>query len=192
MRSNNLKTPGVALAATLLLVACAAPGGPDAQPRVFDLGLGGLPAKTVDARVGQVRASAPFDGTDMRYRLAYRELAELHAFAQSRWAAPPAELLRKHFVRAVEPSPGARCTLDIEVNEFTQVFATPDTSDALIELRVLLASGSGRVAEKTMRVTTPGAAASALQGANAMARATEDAIGRIAAWVGQQPACQTR
>lgn len=178
--------------AALLLGACTTPGGSDALLRVYDLGLTEPAAKPIGARIGQVRATAPFDSTDMQYRLAYRDAAELLSFSQSRWAATPAELVRKRFVRSVEPPPGARCTLDIEVNEFSQVFSARDKSDALVELRLVLSDASGRIAEHTVRVGLPGAGADAANGVAVMARATDESISRSAAWVGQQAACKAR
>ena len=181
-----------AVLATLLLAACAAPGGSDVPVRVYDLGLSEPAARTVGARIGQVRATAPLDSTDMQYRLAYRDAAELLSFSQSRWAATPAELVRKRFVRSVEPAAGARCTLDIEVNEFSQVFSARDSSEALVELRLVLSDAAGRLAGHTVRVRLPGAGADAAHGVALMARATDESISRSAAWVGQQAACKAR
>jgi cholesterol transport system auxiliary component len=176
----------------LLLAACALPGGSDALVRVYDLGLTEPAARPIGARIGQVRVTAPLNSTDMHYRLAYRDAAELMSFSQSRWAATPAELVRKRFVRSVEAAAGARCTLDIEVNEFSQVFSARDTSEALVELRLVLADAGGRIAEHTVRVNLPGAGADAAQGVAVMARATDESISRSAAWVGQQGACKAR
>ena len=176
----------------LLLAACAAPGGTDAPVRVYDLGLTEPAAKPIGARIGQVRATMPLDGTDMHYRLAYHDAAELLSFSQSRWSATPAELVRKRFVRFVEPAVGTRCILDIEVNEFSQVFSARDKSDTLLELRLVLADATERIAEHTVRVSLPGAGANAATGVVIMARATDEAIKRSAEWVGQQAACKTR
>jgi cholesterol transport system auxiliary component len=179
-------------ASALLLGACASPGGSEPAARLYDLGYETPPAKIFGARIGQVRANAPFDGTEMQYRLAYRDKAELFAFSQSRWAASPAELVRKRFVRTLEPAPGSRCVLDVEVNELSQVFSAREASEALLELRALLADGSGRVAERTVRVSRSNAGANAAHGAAAMAQAADDAISQVAAWIEQQPGCKTR
>jgi cholesterol transport system auxiliary component len=191
MRAHRIATLVMPFVA-MLLGACAVPGASEPQVRSFDLGLDIASARRPDARLGQVRGSPPFDVTDMQYRLAYRNAAELHSFAQSRWAAAPAELLRKRLVRTLESGTTARCTFDLEVNEFTQVFSAGDASEALVEVRILLANASGRIAEKTVRVTATGAGGSAQQGVAAIARATDDAIGRIADWINQQTVCQTR
>ncbi len=191
MNAHSTATLVMTLVATLL-GACAAPGSSEPQVRAFDLGLDLAPARRLDARLGQVRGSPPFDGADMHYRLAYRNAAELHSFAQSRWAAAPAELLRKRLVRTLESGAAARCTFDLELNEFTQVFSAGDASDAVVEVRILLANASGRIAEKTVRVTATGSGGSAQQGVTGMARATDDAIGRIADWINQQTVCQAR
>lgn len=181
-----------AVLAGLLLAACATPGGPEALMHVYDLGLSEPAARPIGARIGQVRAGAPLDSTEMQYRLAYRDGAQLLSYSHSRWAATPAELVRKRFVRSFEPASGSRCALDIEVNEFSQVFSARDTSNALIELRLMLVDGPARAAERTVRVMLPDAGAGAAQGVGIMVRATDEAIKRAAAWVGQQTVCQPR
>jgi cholesterol transport system auxiliary component len=181
------------LAAALL--GCASPGGADAMVHVYDLGLApqAVPAEArIAARIAQVRANAPFDGTEMQYRLSYRDSAELLSFSQSRWAAPPAELVRKRLIRSADPAPGNACSVDIEILEFSQVFSAPNGSEALLEMRVALAGGSARLAERSLRIALPQAGATASQGAVAMARAVENGIAQLAAWVGQQPACKMR
>ena len=195
MNPLRFRPPATAIAiglAALLLGACAAPGGQDALMRVYDLGLApqSTPAAAViAARIAQVRASAPFDGTDMHYRLAYRDGAELLAYSQSRWAAPPAKLIRKRLVRATAAATGAACTLEIEVLEFSQVYAAADASEALLELRATLAGSAARLAERSIRVALP-AGAGAAPGAGVMARVVDTATVQLAAWVGQHPGCK--
>ena len=65
----------------------------------------------------------------MQYRLAYRNAAEVSAFATSRWAATPADMLRKQLLRAAHEGAG-KCTLDIEIQEFSQVFSAQEASEA--------------------------------------------------------------
>ena len=138
-------------------------------------------------RVGLVRAVAPFDGTDMHYRLAFRNAAEIAPFATSRWAASPAELMRKQMLRAAGDSPG-RCLLDVEIQEFTQVFASEKTSDARIEMRALLSLPS-RSFSRVLTVSEPNAGADAAAGASAFARAADRALGELGRWIATQSAC---
>jgi len=142
-------------------------------------------------RVGAVRAAPPFDSTDMHYRLAYRDVAELHAFVQSRWAAAPAELYRKQLLRAADGAAG-RCTLEVELHEVTQVFLSKESSEALLELRARLADGNATLAEKRLRIAQPGAGGAAAAGAAAMAKATDRSIAELAAWIAAEARCKGR
>ena len=169
----------------LFLHGCGG-GSSASESRTFDLGLeapgAGLPA----VRIGQVRAVAPFEATDMQYRLAYRNAAEIAVFASSRWAATPAEMFRKQLLRAAGGGFG-KCVLEVEIQEFSQVFAAKDASEARIELRAWLRSG---VLSQALKIVEPNAGADAVSGAAAFARAANRAIGEVGAWVAAQQECR--
>ncbi len=177
-------------AGAVLLVALAGCGGNTAAPapRTFDLGIAAPGVKLPALRVASLRAVAPFDGVQMVYRLAWRHPSELADYAHSRWAAPPAELIRKQFLRAAGEGL-AKCGLEIELQEFTQVFASKEASEARIELQASLANSSARIATRGVTIVEPGAGPDAASGAAAMARAVERVLGELAAWVGAQPGC---
>ena len=174
-----------------LLAGCG--GGSTAlEPRTMDLGLNAPSAALPAVRIASVRAVAPFESTDMQYRLAYRNAAEIAAFASSRWAASPAELLRKQLLRAASDKPG-KCALDIEIQEFTQVFSAKESSEARIELRAWLGSTGTRatgVATRGWSVVEPNAGADAVAGAAAFARAANRAIGELGSWIAALPECR--
>ena len=125
----------------------------------------------------------------MQYRLAYRNPAEIAAFAHSRWAAAPAELFRKQLLRAANEQ-AARCGLRVEIQEFTQVFTAKEASEARIELRAWLGTGPERAVSRGISVVEPNAGPDAVSGAAAMARAANRAIADIGAWIAAQPACR--
>ena len=130
--------PNVFLA---LLAGCSSSA--DTSPRSFDFGFAPTAVKFPPLRAIAVRAPMPFDGIDMQYRLAYRDAVELASFAHSRWAAPPAELVRKQLLRAVPEAFSGPCALDLEIQEFSQVFSAKDASEARIELRASVQSARG-------------------------------------------------
>lgn len=166
-----------------LMAGCAGTGA-DTAPRQYDLGIAAPASKLPPLRSVSVRAAMPFDGVEMHYRLAYRDAAELASFAHSRWAAPPAELMRKQLLRALPAGAGAPCALELEIQEFTQVFTMKDASEVRIEARAL-AGGATRA----FSVTEAGAGANAASGAAAFARAADRAIADLAGWVAAQRAC---
>ncbi|MEW6688883.1 MAG: hypothetical protein AB1452_07290 [Pseudomonadota bacterium] len=168
------------------IAGCGGAVAPD--PRTFDLGLNPPSAALPAVRIGAVRAVAPFQDTEMHYRLAWRNAAEIAPFANSRWAAAPAELVRKQLLRASGEA-GGKCRLDLELQEFTQVFASKEASEARIELRALLSLPSGNFS-RTLTVIEPNAGPDAAAGAAALARAVDRAIGELSSWVSAQPACR--
>jgi cholesterol transport system auxiliary component len=176
------------LAAALACGGCAG-SAPVTLPRTFDLGIGVPGARLAGVRVMPVRAAAPFDGVEMQYRLAWRNAAELSAFAQSRWAAPPGELLRKQLLRASGEGI-ANCALEIELQEFSQVFASQTESEARLEVRAQLLGPKGRLGARSIHVSEPGAGADATGGVAALSRATDRMTGELAAWIASQPDCR--
>jgi cholesterol transport system auxiliary component len=177
------------LAACVALAGCSS--SPDASPRSYDFGLAPTAVKLPALRAVSVRAPMPFDGVEMQYRLAYRDTGELASFAHSRWAAPPAELMRKQILRALPAAFSGPCTLDVEIQEFSQVFSAKDASEARIELRALVA-GSATGDSRGFSISEPGAGATSATGAAAFARAAERALAEISAWVSSQPACRAK
>jgi cholesterol transport system auxiliary component len=167
----------------ILLSGCGGQVAPD--PRTFDLGLNPPGAKLPAVRVASVRAVAPFDSADMQYRLAYRNAAEIAAYANSRWAATPAEMFRKQLLRAAGDGQG-KCSLEVEIQEFSQVFAAKETSEARLDLRASVRGGGAR----TLSVVEANAGPDAPGGAAALARAANRAIGELGAWIAEQPLCR--
>ena len=174
------------LAVLMLLAGCGG-NAADPSPRAFDLGIAAPAAKFPSLRVAS-RAVAPFDTPQMYYRLAWRNTAEIADYSHSQWAAPPAELLRKQVLRSAGEGI-AKCTLEIEVQEFTQVFTSKEASEARIEARVVLATGTARIASRGLAVVEAGAGGEAASGAAAMARATDRLMQELAGWVSKQAAC---
>ena len=171
----------------LFLAGCGGAAAP--EPRTFDLGLSAPGTALPSLRVATVRAVTPFEAIDMQYRLAYRNVAEIAAFNGSRWAAPPAELLRKQLLRASNEKPG-KCALDVEIQEFTQVFSAKDASDVRIELRAWLGVTGARAVSRGWSVVEPNAGADAASGAASFARATDRAIGELSGWIAAQSDCR--
>jgi ABC-type uncharacterized transport system auxiliary subunit len=174
------------LAAFCVLVLAGCSSAPAPEPRTYDLGLE-APANALPAvRVGAVRAVAPFDESDMQYRLAYRSGSEIAPYSGSRWAASPADLFRKQLQRAAKAGE-AKCVLSVEIMEFSQVFSSEKESAARIEMRALLSPGA---LPKQFAVIEANAGAEAASGAAAFARAANRAVAEIGAWIASQPACR--
>ena len=178
-----------AIVIAFLLAGCGG-GSTSSEPRTFDLGLAAPSGAFPAVRISTVRAVVPFEATDMQYRLAYRNAAEIASFTGSRWAAPPAELVRKQLLRTAHEKAG-KCILDVEIQEFTQVFSAQEASDARIELRAWLGAGGTRASvSRGWSIVESNAGADAVSGAAAFARATDRAVGELGSWIAAQSDCR--
>ena len=176
-------------AVAVLALALAACSTTPTAPRALDLGITAPATALPGVNIGSIRAVAPFDGTDMYYRLAWRNSAEVASFVTSVWSAAPADLLRKQLLRASKDGVG-KCTLEVEIQEFTQVFSAKEASDARLELRAWLSARPGRISARGWSISEPNAGADAVSGAAAFARAADKAVAELGGWISAQPECR--
>lgn len=179
----------LAVALLVALAACAGGGGSNNPGHAYDLGIEAPEARMPALELRDVRALQPFDGVTMYYRLTYRDGAEVAAFAQSRWAAPPAELVRRQLARATRHGT-PRCTLEVELQEFSQVFEAEGSSMALLELVARLGAPDNHSETRTLRISESDAGSNAAQGARAMQRAVARAVAELAGWIDGVAACR--
>lgn len=133
----------------LLFAGCATGPAPRSAPARYDFG---AIAGSGDAPV-EVRAPAWIASDAMQYRRA-EDSARRQAFAESRWVAPPAELLAAALRRQL-PGSGT-CRLQLELDEFVQSFAADGQSKALLALRANVRSARGEsVAARTFSLEQP-------------------------------------
>jgi uncharacterized lipoprotein YmbA len=98
--------------------------------------------------------------TALIYRLDYEPPVHPRAYAQSQWAAPPNELLSLRLrerisadnggftiKRLSEDNDGYR--LQVTLEDFTQTFASPERSQCVVTLSVLLQRGKRMLAQHT-------------------------------------------
>ncbi|MDP1605513.1 MAG: ABC-type transport auxiliary lipoprotein family protein [Rhodocyclaceae bacterium] len=127
-----------------LLAGCVGPAPRQSGIALYDLGnlagawgAPGLPIASVT-----VRANSWLDAPAQRYRLVYADSLQRHAYANSRWAAPPAELLERFLQRRIvfgQPDfSGPGCRLQLTLDEIEQRFDTPQSSKIVLEVRASL------------------------------------------------------
>jgi cholesterol transport system auxiliary component len=142
----------------------------------------------------RVQASTALDGTDMLYRLAYSDATQLRAYTLARWAMPPAELVQQRLreglsqQRAVLKSgEGAQLVMQIDLDEFSQVFDAPGQSSGLLRLRatVLKATpvGYSLLAQRSVRMQRPASGDGAAAGVRALSAATDAAVDELVQWL---------
>lgn len=197
--SARVARSGAVFFLVLGLVACAVPTQRAAAPLLYDFGVrsavtaapaaGSLPALAL-----VVQATPALDGSAMLYRLAYADGQQLRSYSQARWAMPPAELVLQRLreglssqYTVLRPGEGAQRVLQLELEEFSQVFETAERSQGELRLRATvrqrLASGERLLAQRSVVLQRPAPSADAAGGVRALSAATDAAVLELAQWL---------
>jgi ABC-type uncharacterized transport system auxiliary subunit len=161
------------------------------QAALYDFGVAANPTATAlpNVRLGYVRPAPGLEGSDMRYRLTYKNPAQVFAYIESRWIAPPDRLLQRRMEQRLRTTGVAQCALNVTVDAFDQLFDTPTSSRGVVQLRATLTKGVGQKAiVQTTQVNVEHAAASADApgGAAALDAASAEAVTGVLDWVSAQ------
>lgn len=177
---------------SLLLAACFTAGrrGADGAMAVYDLGPLASGPVTEHRSLGlalDVRAPLWFDALGINYRLAYAEPARLREYARARWAGPPAQLIQQRLIQdlALVPAGQSRtlCLLRLDIDEFSQVFATPTASRGVLQGRVQwLDRSRTSLAERQVKIDQLAASNDSPGGVAALAMAVGELARQIEAW----------
>ena len=203
--ARSTRAGGLFLVSALALGGCAVPTLPGApvRPAIYDFGPGALTAPATNGAtpaapliIAAVEASPAFDSPALLYRLAYTDAQQLRPYAQARWSMPPAELVRQRLRETLGQhrtllNPGKSDapprTLRIELEEFSQLFASPEQSVGLLRLRATLVQtrpgGEQWLAQRSIIVQRPAPTANAPGGVRALTAATDAAAQEIDTWL---------
>jgi cholesterol transport system auxiliary component len=192
----------IALLATTLQLAGCATVRQDSSA-LFDLG--SMPS-TQDAAslpalppisVAEIDVPSWLDRRMMHFRLSYADDLQPRVYSQSRWAAAPGELIEQRLKWqitraggiALPASSGATGVpvLRMEVQDFTQVFSTPQKSTGQVSLRASVFDDRKLVAQKTFVRHVVAPTADATGGAEALAAASDAVIAEIIIWLSGLP-----
>ncbi|AOJ64503.1 ABC transporter [Burkholderia ubonensis] len=196
--ARTLRPAAAALAALTLALAAGCAGENAALSNVrYDLG----PAAPVATaghgpalKVLDVAAPDALDSDKFVYRLAYADAQRMAVYRDSRWTAPPAQLLTQRLRGALssrgavlEGADGVRApTLRIDLSEFEQVFDGESQSHGAVTARATLTQDGKVLGQRTFVARAPSSTPDAAGGARALATASDDLVAQIAAWVGMQ------
>lgn len=207
--TDRARTAGIRIAAAALMLAlagCALPL-PDkpVRPQPYDLGpplpvaaniAPGGPALALD----RVESSAAIDGTAIIYRLAHSDGGQQpRPYAQARWTMSPPQLITQRLREAfsatrpvVEAGAGlAQVELRAELDEFAQIFSSPEASEGVVRLRVTAVAPTAKtdrlLGQRTFSVRQPAATADAVGGVTALRAATDEVVRQVVAWVNALP-----
>jgi cholesterol transport system auxiliary component len=149
--------------------------------------------------VAEATAPAWLDSTAIQYRLAYDDLAQSHAYARHRWAAPPANLLTQRIRNliastsdgsVVSTADGARADriLRIELGEFTQVFDTPDQSRVVVRFRASLIDRATRsvIAQRSFSSEQPAPSPNAKGAVRSLTDSSDKLIAALIGWLAEE------
>jgi cholesterol transport system auxiliary component len=212
-KTHNASATALLLVIFLGLTGCALPP-PAPRPAVYDFGPGDLSAAPASPAnrtlplspliVGELDAIPALDSTEVLYRLAYTNAQQLRPYALARWSMPPAQLLRQRLRERIgahrtllnpgesvalraPAAPSTPLTLRIELEEFSQLFETPEKSSGLLRLRasVTQASGTGDklLAQRSFNLQRPALSADASGGVRALTEASDAVVYDIESWL---------
>jgi cholesterol transport system auxiliary component len=161
-----------------------------------DSGASAYPRLRASLLVPDIVTPVWLDSTAIQYRLAYDDIARAHAYAANRWASTPGSLLVQRIrnriaavndgavVNAIE---GARTdyTLRLELEEFTQVFDTEESSRVVVKFRASLIDRGTRIvmSQRSFSMEQAAPSANAPGAVHALTDASDKAIGNLIAWL---------
>lgn len=203
-----------------LLAGCSALPDKPVRASMYDFGPGKLTPQLVSAQAPLENLpplaiddiSTPggvLDNMAVLYRLAYQDAQELRPYALARWSMPPAQLVRQRLKATLSQrrsvfNAGDSAALNrnqnaalprllrLELEEFSQVFSSADTSTGVIRLRATLLditpASQKLIAQRSVVVQRPALTADAPGGVHALSAATDAAIEEIDQWLQQNAA----
>ncbi|QNP50511.1 membrane integrity-associated transporter subunit PqiC [Diaphorobacter aerolatus] len=147
----------------------------------------------------------PDGRTAVFYRLAYANEQQLHPYTLARWSQTPAVLMQQAVRDRLSPRRAviygdtnidqqikggkSPTVLRAEVEEFSQVFSSPQDSIGLVRVRASLIdslkAGDELVAQRVFVAQRPAASPNAAGGAKALSEAAAQVAEDIARWVEQ-------
>jgi cholesterol transport system auxiliary component len=171
----------------VLLGGCASGARNAPSAVIYDFGLpaarldGGWPGLALEV------SSPPwFESLNVDYRLAYDDPLKLRDYSGSRWAGAPGVLLAQRLAQQLGTGGGtsAACQLRVEVQEFSQLFVSPQQSRGVLQGSVRLIDAKRQLlAERQFAIEKPAARPDAQGGVNALVAAGNEFGVQLADWL---------
>jgi len=212
IRFTHRLFPAGALA-LLIVGGCSSLPDKPTRPVSYDFGPGVATASATDTStpstpmaLADVETAGVADTAAVTYRLLYADAQQLRPYAMARWVLPPGQLVRQR-VREVlgqrRPILDADDVLSqkrikgslprvlrLQLEEFSQVFASPGRSEGVVRLRATLVDntpqGESFVGQQVFVLRRPAASADAPGGVQALTAATDAAAAEIERWLASQ------
>ena len=205
MKKTKIESGMAAMLILLMVNGCNNLPKDNAPIVTYDFGLSRENAPDQTTRmadrleVSPVTAPSWLDSPAILYRLAYHNAARLDSYSDSRWAAPPAALITLRLRQAlstadspiVNPTPqnGAPNRLRVDLEEFSQVFDSPQSSRVLFRAHVSLTQKNEQpplrehIFSLERQAQTPDAAGAV----SALSLASDEFIDAVLTWLASTP-----
>jgi len=180
------------LLAVFFLNACVG-GAKNVSPAVvYDFGLPATRLVTDGkwSRLAlEVKSPPWFDSLNVDYRLAYDDPLKQREYAGSRWAGAPGVLLAQRLRQqlgtvSATGNLAADCLIRVELQEFSQVFDSPQQSRGVLQGSVSLIDAKRQlIAERQIAIHQPSLTADAQGGVNALVAASAELGQQLADWI---------
>lgn len=184
-----MRPPLIVLGA-LLLTGCLGNSPRPVEPARFDFGPTAIDGSAPGVAAVEVSAPSWLAGSTMQYRLSYIEATRRFDYADSRWVAPPAELLGQTLERRLAGPTGGRCRLHLELDELIQDFASPQASRIVLSGRATLLGSPEVLASRNFSLAMAAPSADAKGGVTAAVAAVKALGDELAAWLAQTERCR--
>lgn len=181
----------LAVLCALLLAGCV--GNPARQTEIaaYDFGnlAGAWAAPGFPVAAVEVRATSWLDSPAQLYRLGYADDLRRYSYANSRWAAAPAELLERFLQRRIvfgQPDfAGPGCRLALTLDELEQRFDTAQSSQTVLEVRARLLPlhGETLLSKRAFLIRKAAPSADARGGVAATRAALQTLVQEMAEWL---------
>lgn len=178
--------------AGLLLTACV---GNVQMAEVAQYDLGNLSVRENNSRIPitevDVQAASWLSGQAMYFRLAYADSLRRQSYVESRWAAPPAELLegflKRRIVFGQTGSGAAGCRLELVIDEMEQRFDDPRISHVVLAVRAQMAPRRTAeiLARRVFHIQKPAALPVARGGVAAAREAVQTLADELGGWMNE-------
>ena len=146
--------------------------------------------------LADIKTPSWLDNQQMYYRLAYVNERQLRFYGTSRWTMPPAQLFEQRLIErlvqagkvVVSVADGAARVpvLKIELDDFSQVFASPTDSVVQTSIRVSLFDGRHLLVQKSFRQQLSSPSDDATGAASTLAQASDSMISELLQWLNSQ------
>jgi cholesterol transport system auxiliary component len=176
---------------SLMLSGCV--GSPPRQSDIALYDLGQLPAEATPLLLPiaalNVTPSPWLDSPAQLYRLNFADDLRRRAYVDSRWAATPAELFKRHLQGQILYGQAAvgmsGCRLELALDELEQQFESAQKSHVMLELRASLLArhGEDALARRAFRLQREAPSADARGGVQATRAALQGVTVELIDWL---------